>query len=70
MFTTNRTLAASPVAGTVNKGMVTLRGNVATQHEREKVHAAVASLPGMDQLDDQIIVQNPAVSWKGESRDY
>jgi hypothetical protein len=70
MFTTNRTLASSPVAGTVSKGMVTLRGNVATQTERDKVHAAVAGLPGMDQLDDQIIVQNPAVSWKGENRDY
>ena len=71
MLTTNRTLATAPIAATVKGSTVTLQGSVPTQKERDKVHAAVAALPGVDKVDDQIQIKTSAGPWKvGESQTY
>jgi hypothetical protein len=71
MLTENPKLGGAPVAVVVNKGTVTLHGAVRTRSEREKVRKAVAAVPGVQKVDDQLEIKNSAGSVsQGESKSY
>lgn len=71
MLTTNHDLRSPPVAAVVNQGTVTLKGSVRTVRERDQVHNAVAAVPGVRQVVDEIQIKNSAGSFStGESKNY
>jgi hypothetical protein len=42
-----------------SKGLVTLRGYVANDNEKQKLHDRIAQVPGVLQIDDQIVLGLP-----------
>lgn len=50
---------AGNVTARVYKGRVTLRGTVASSHERDEVVQRVEQLPGVDYVDDQLRLEGP-----------
>lgn len=70
LLTSDKKLAREPMAVVVNNGTVTLRGYVPNQRDREKIEQAVASLPGVAHVDDQLEVQNILSTIKGKNKTY
>ncbi|MGH7967965.1 MAG: BON domain-containing protein, partial [Limisphaerales bacterium] len=71
MLSTNIDLSASPVAVVVHGSTVILHGSVPTQSERRKVKAAIAAVPGVQQVQDEMQIKNPAGHFNdGESKSY
>lgn len=69
-LTKDKKLVHAPMEAVVNKGVVTLRGYAPTQRARQQLHERIASLPGVQQVDDQIQVKNAAGWWRGVNRDF
>lgn len=71
MLTTNPDLASAPVAVVVHGSTVILRGSVPTKSEGQKVQQAVAAVPGVQNVQNDLQVQNAAgnFSW-GQSKSY
>jgi len=69
-LTADPKLAREPVAVVVNNGVVTLRGYVHNDSQRQKILAAVGALPGVTQVNDQMEVNNILHSIPGESKTY
>jgi osmotically-inducible protein OsmY len=42
----------------VNSGLVTLRGTVPTEHDRQQLHNEIANVPGVGSVDNQLGVNN------------
>jgi hyperosmotically inducible protein len=59
-FVFRKLLAEEGVAVEVSQGIVTLRGNVALALQRELAEDAVAALPGVKSIDNQIVVKPAA----------
>jgi hypothetical protein len=70
MLSADPKLTRAPVAAVVNNGVVTLRGYVHNERQRERVKAAVASVPGVTQVNDQLEVKNILGSVPGETKSY
>ena len=70
VLTADPKLARAPVAAVVNNGVVTLRGYVHNEKQREKIKAAVAGLPGVNRINDELEVKNILGSIPGESKSY
>lgn len=69
-LTTDHAWKASPVTAVVNNGQVTLRGEVPNDTQRREVTQMVASLPGVQRVNDQLQLGNPAVFWKRSNANY
>jgi hypothetical protein len=69
-LTKDKNLAHSPMEAVVNKGVVTLRGYAPNQHARQVLHDRIASLPGVQQVDDQLEIKNTMGPWHGINRDF
>ncbi len=70
-LSTNPDLASAPVAVVVHGSTVILRGSVPTKSEGRKVQQAVASVPGVQNVQNELRVNNPAGnSFWGESKSY
>ena len=61
-------LGNAPMAAVVKNGVVTLRGSVRNENERERLREEVARLPGVLRVDDQMEFKNPLRSTPGESK--
>ena len=48
----------------------TLRGEVPNDTQRREVTQMVASLPGVQRVNDQLQLGNPAVFWKRSNSNY
>jgi hypothetical protein len=70
LLTSDKKLAREPMAATVNKGVVTLNGYVPNERSRERIEQAIAALPGVTHVDDQLVVQNILSTIKGKSKEY
>ncbi len=49
----------SVVVDKSNKGLVTLRGAVPSEEVRQQLHQRIAAVPGVNQIDDQLVVGVP-----------
>jgi hypothetical protein len=70
LLTSDKKLAREPMAAVVDKGVVTLRGYAPNQREKERIEQAVASVPGVTRVDDQLQVHNILGAIKGKSKEY
>ena len=50
-----------------SKGLVTLRGYVANDNEKQKLHDRIAQVPGVLQIDDQIVLGLPLRATEGSN---
>ncbi len=50
----NLAAASRKVQASVRKGVVTLRGTVPTDHDREEIISRISKLPGVDRVEDQL----------------
>jgi osmotically-inducible protein OsmY len=69
-LTADPKLAKEPVSAEVNNGIVTLRGYVPNQGARDRLRAEVASLPGVQQVNDQMVSGHVIKSIGGASNNY
>ena len=60
----------APVAAVVNNGVVTLRGEVRNEKERQRLHDAIGRLPGVQRVEDQLDFKNPLGIGAGETKNY
>jgi hypothetical protein len=51
--------ASKHVTAKVYKGVVTLRGTVPSEHERDEIVQRLSQLPGVDRVDDQLKLEGP-----------
>lgn len=70
LLTSDRTIGKARVAAVVNNGVVTLRGNVRNDKERERLREEIARLPGVQRVDDQLGYKNPLGIGAGVSKSY
>lgn len=71
MLSTNADLSGSPIAVVVHGGTVILHGSVPTKSQGQKVQQAVASVPGVQQVQNEMQIMNPAGSFSwGQSKSY
>jgi hypothetical protein len=73
-LTADRTLAPYPsdFRATVEKGAngkVKLEGTVPNEHERQRLHESIASLPGVVEVDDQIVIGGKVATGKADLRE-
>jgi len=47
---------------TIHDGEVTLVGNVATETDKERLHKAIAGVPGVQQVNDKQLIPKPRAS--------
>jgi len=70
LLTSDKKLTREPMATVVNKGVVTLQGKVPNERQRQRIEQAVASLPGVTRVDNQLVVQNVLGNITGKSKEY
>jgi osmotically-inducible protein OsmY len=70
LLTSDKKLVREPMGAVVDKGVVTLHGYVHNSRAGERIEQAVAGLPGVTHVDNQLIVQNILGDIKGKSKDY
>ena len=70
LLMSDRSLGKAPMAAVVNNGVVTLRGSVRNDKERERLRDEIARLPGVQRVDDQLEFKNPLGIGAGESKSY
>ena len=66
----NRKLGNAPMAAVVKNGVVTLRGDVRNDKDRQRLRDEIARLPGVQRVDDQMDFKNPLGIGPGESKSY
>jgi osmotically-inducible protein OsmY len=70
MLMSERNLGKAPMTAVVNNGVVTLRGEFRNEKERQQLHDAIARLPGVQRVEDQLEHRRPSGIGAGESRNY
>jgi len=70
LLTSNRKLGDAPMAAVVHNGVVTLRGSVRNERERQQLRDQIARLPGVQRVDDQMEFHNPLGLGPGEAKTY
>jgi osmotically-inducible protein OsmY len=70
LLTSDKKLVREPMSAAVDKGLVTLRGYVNDKSDGEKIERAVASLPGVTHVDNQLVVQHILTDIPGKSKEY
>ena len=70
LLTSDRKLGDAPMAAVVHNGVVTLRGDVRSDRERQQLRDEIARLPGVQRVDDQMQFRNPLGLGAGESKSY
>ena len=70
LLMSDQKIGKAQMAAVVNNGVVTLRGNVRNERERERLRAEIARLPGVQRVDDQLEFKNPLGIGAGESKSY
>lgn len=70
LLQSDRTLGKAPVAAVVNSGVVTLRGQVRNERERQRLRDEIGRLPGVQRVDDQLEFKNPLGIGAGETKSY
>lgn len=70
LLTTDRNIGKAPMAAVVNHGVVTLRGSVRNQRERDRLRNEIASLPGVQRVDDQLDFKNSLGMGPGTAENY
>ena len=70
LLTSDKKLAREPMSAVVDKGVVTLRGYAPNERDRERIEQAIAGLPGVTRVDNQLAVQNILGAIKGKSKEY
>jgi hypothetical protein len=73
VLTTEKSLAPYPSDVSVgvdknSKGLVTLRGFVPDETDRKRLHARIAQVPGVRQIDDRIVVKLSPHSGEGDTQ--
>jgi hypothetical protein len=73
VLTEEKTLAPYPSQISVavdknSKGLVELHGYVANDNERQKLHDRIAQVPGVLQIDDQIVLGLPLRATEGSNQ--
>lgn len=63
-------LGNAGMAAVVKDGVVTLRGGVRNDKDRERLREEIARLPGVQRVDDQMEFKNPLRSTPGETQNY
>lgn len=69
-LTKDRRLATAPMEAQVNNGIVTLRGYVPTEKARKRLYERVASLPGVKEVKDELVIKNTIGAWIGRNREF
>lgn len=70
MLTAEPKLADAPMAAVVNNGVVTLRGGVHNDKERQRIREKISHLPGVSRVDDEMELKNPLNIGHGETKTY
>lgn len=70
LLMSDSTLGNAPMAAVVNNGVVTLRGKVRNEKDRERLREEIARLPGVQRVDDQMDFKNPLGIGPGKSKNY
>jgi osmotically-inducible protein OsmY len=70
LLMSDRKVGTAPMAALVNNGVVTLRGEVRNEKERQRLRNEIAALPGVQRVDDQMEFKNPLGIGAGESKNY
>ncbi|HLH53152.1 MAG TPA: BON domain-containing protein [Verrucomicrobiae bacterium] len=69
-LTTHNKLGRAQVVAVVNNGVVTLKGGVRNNEERQRLREEIAQLPGVQRVDDEMERKNPTGIGAGETKDY
>jgi osmotically-inducible protein OsmY len=71
LLMSDRTLGkAAPMTAVVNNGVVTLQGEFRNEKERQRLHDAIAKLPGVQRVEDQLEHKRPSGIGAGETKNY
>jgi osmotically-inducible protein OsmY len=70
LLTADPKLGNAPMAAVVNNGVVTLRGGVRNEKDRERLKQQIGALPGVQRVDDEMEFKNPQHVGTGESKSY
>lgn len=70
LLTSEPKLGNAPMAAVVNNGVVTLRGSVRNEKDRQRLHDEISRLPGVKGINDQMEKKNPLGIMSGESKSY
>jgi osmotically-inducible protein OsmY len=70
MLMSDRKLGNAPMAAVVNNGVVTLKGDVRNEKDRQRLHDAIARLPGVQRVEDEMEFKNPLDKSAGETKNY
>src|SRR5581483_168899 len=68
LLTSDRKLGDAPMAAVVKNGVVTLRGSVRNDRQRQELRDEIARLPGVQRVDDQLEFRNPIGLGPGEAK--
>ena len=64
------TLGKEQMAAVVNNGVVTLRGHVRNEKERERLREQIGRLPGVQRVDDQLEFKRTLGIGRGEANSH
>jgi osmotically-inducible protein OsmY len=70
MLTSHRKLGEAQVIAVVHNGVVTLRGGVRNEQERQRLCEEIRGMQGVQRVDDQMDYKNPLGIGAGESKSY
>lgn len=70
LLTADRKLGDAPMGAVVKNGVVTLRGSVRNDRQREQLREEIARLPGVQRVDDQLEFHNPTGFGPGKAKTY
>jgi osmotically-inducible protein OsmY len=70
LLTSDRKLGDAPMAAVVHNGVVTLRGGVRNDRQRQELRDEIGRLPGVQRVDDQMEFRNPIGLGPGEAKSY
>ena len=70
LLTQNQKLGKAPMAAVVNNGVVTLRGGVRNEKERQALREQISQLPGVQRVEDEMEHKNPLGIGPGETKSY
>jgi osmotically-inducible protein OsmY len=63
-------LGNAPMTAVAKDGVVTLRGSVRNQKDRDRLRDEISKLPGVQRVDDQLEFKNPLDKGAGESKSF
>jgi len=70
LLTADPKLGNAPMAAVVNNGVVTLRGSVRNEKDRERLRQQIGALPGVQRVDDEMEFKNLLGVGTGEAKTY